>query len=84
MSSMTHESSEVAFVGKVVGAYVMLNKYTEVTETEILAILKHMIKQYARLDGERLGDFVIRAGYISATTDGKAWYEGIGGDGPYR
>jgi sulfite reductase (NADPH) hemoprotein beta-component len=45
-----------------------------------------MIKRYAleRLDGERFGDFVIRAGYISATTDSKAWYEGIGGEGPYR
>jgi sulfite reductase (NADPH) hemoprotein beta-component len=57
-----------------------------VTEPEILAILKPMIKHYAlqRLDGERFGDFVIRAGYISATTEGKAWYEGMGGEGPYR
>jgi sulfite reductase (NADPH) hemoprotein beta-component len=45
-----------------------------------------MIKRYAleRLDGEHFGDFVIRAGYISPVTEGKAWYEGMGGDGPYR
>jgi sulfite reductase (NADPH) hemoprotein beta-component len=57
-----------------------------VTEPEILAILGPMIKRYAleRLDGERFGDFVIRAGYISPTTEGKAWYEGMGGEGPYR
>ncbi|KAH9036346.1 sulfite reductase subunit beta [Lactarius pseudohatsudake] len=90
--------AEVAFVGKAPGAYVMLlgggyygqrlNKiYREsVTEPEILAILKPMIKHYAleRLDGERFGDFVIRAGYISPVTEGKAWYEGMGGEGPYR
>ncbi|KAN0137158.1 hypothetical protein V8E53_005155 [Lactarius tabidus] len=89
--------AEVAFVGKAPGAYMMLlgggyygqrlNKiYREsVTEPEILAILKPMIKHYAlqRLDGECFGDFVIRAGYISATTEGKAWYEGMGGEGPY-
>jgi sulfite reductase (NADPH) hemoprotein beta-component len=57
-----------------------------VTEREILAILKPMIKRYARerLDEERFGDFVIRAGYISAMVSGKSWYEGIGGEGPYR
>jgi sulfite reductase (NADPH) hemoprotein beta-component len=90
--------AEVAFVGKAPGTYLMLlgggyygqrlNKiYREsVTEPEILAILKPMIKHYAleRLDGERFGDFVIRAGYISPTTEGKAWYEGVGGEGPYR
>ncbi|KAI9440511.1 sulfite reductase subunit beta [Lactarius indigo] len=90
--------AEVAFVGKAPGAYMMLlgggyygqrlNKiYREsVTEPEILAILKPMIKHYAleRLDGERFGDFVIRAGYISPVTEGKAWYEGMGGEGPYR
>ncbi|KAH9971667.1 hypothetical protein BGW80DRAFT_1319115 [Lactifluus volemus] len=37
-----------------------------------------MIKRYAleRLDGERFGDFVIRAGYIFGLRRmGKAWYE---------
>ncbi|KAI0255867.1 sulfite reductase subunit beta [Lactifluus subvellereus] len=80
--------AEVAFVGKAPGTYLMLlGIYREsVTEPEILAILGPMIKRYAleRLDGERFGDFVIRAGYISPTTEGKAWYEGMGGEGPYR
>jgi sulfite reductase (NADPH) hemoprotein beta-component len=57
-----------------------------VTEQERLAILKPMIKRYPleRLDGEHIGDFVIRAGYISATTDSQAWDEGIRGEGLYR
>jgi len=90
--------AEVAFVGKAPGSYVMLlgggyygqrlNKiYREtVSEPEILAILGPMIKRYAleRHDGERFGDFVIRAGYISATTSGKEWYEGMGGEGENR
>ncbi|KAG9056579.1 hypothetical protein FS842_010264 [Serendipita sp. 407] len=90
--------AEVAFVGKAPGSYLMLlgggyygqrlNKiYREnVTEPQILAILGPMIKRYAleRQKGERFGDFVIRAGYISATTAGKHWYEGMGGEGEYR
>lgn len=57
-----------------------------VTEPEILAILRPMIAHYARerKSGERFGDFVIRTGYISATTEGKAWYEGMGGLGSHR
>lgn len=57
-----------------------------VTEPEILAILRPMIKRYAleRLEGERFGDFVIRAGYISATTSGKEWYDRAGGEGEHR
>jgi sulfite reductase (NADPH) hemoprotein beta-component len=57
-----------------------------VTEPEILAILKPMIKRYAleRHDGEHFGDFVIRAGYISETTEGKAWYDRMGGEGEHR
>ena len=45
-----------------------------------------MIKRYAleRLDGEHFGDFVIRAGYISPTTSGKEWYDGMGGLGVHR
>ncbi|KAJ7445816.1 hypothetical protein B0H11DRAFT_2086980 [Mycena galericulata] len=90
--------AEVAFVGKAPGTYSMLlgggyhgqrmNKiYREtVTEHEILAILKPMIKRYAleRLEGERFGDFTIRAGYISPTTSGKEWYDGMGGEGVHR
>lgn len=54
-----------------------------VTEPEILAILRPMIKRYAleRFPGERFGDFTIRMGYISATTCGKEWYLGMGGEG---
>ena len=57
-----------------------------VTEREILGILRPMIKRYAleRTDGERFGDFVIRAGYIAPTTSGKAWYDHMGGEGQYR
>ena len=54
-----------------------------VTEPEILAILRPMIKRYAleRLEGERFGDFTIRAGYIAPTTEGKLWYDRSGGEG---
>ncbi|KAG8887561.1 hypothetical protein FRB98_009467 [Tulasnella sp. 332] len=90
--------AEVAFVGKAPGSYLMLlgggyygqrlNKiYREnVTEPEILAILAPMIKRYAleRHDGERFGDFVIRAGYISATKSGKEFYDRMGGEGVHR
>lgn len=45
-----------------------------------------MIKRYAleRLEGERFGDYVIRVGYIAATTEGKAWYEASGGEGEHK
>ncbi|KAJ6618250.1 hypothetical protein B0H10DRAFT_2029965 [Mycena sp. CBHHK59/15] len=90
--------AEVAFVGKAPGTYSMLlgggyygqrmNKiYREtVTELDILAILKPMIKRYAleRLEGERFGDFTIRVGYISPTTSGKEWYDAMGGEGENR
>ena len=33
-----------------------------------------------RREGEHFGDFVIRAGYISATNSGKEWYDGMGGE----
>ena len=56
------------------------------TEPEILAILRPMIKRYAleRLEGERFGDFTIRAGYIAPTTEGRLWYENAGGEGANR
>ncbi|KAI6112729.1 hypothetical protein F5141DRAFT_1026049 [Pisolithus sp. B1] len=90
--------AEVAFVGKAPGSYLMLlgggyygqrlNKiYREsVSEPEILAILRPMIKRYAleRLEGEHFGDFVIRAGYIAPTTEGKNWYDRMGGEGEFR
>ncbi|KAI0343116.1 sulphite reductase hemo protein, beta subunit [Trametopsis cervina] len=90
--------AEVAFVGKAPGSYMMLlgggyhgqrlNKvYRDaVSEPEILAILKPMIKRYAleRLDGEHFGDFVIRAGYIAPTESGKTFWERAGGEGEWR
>jgi sulfite reductase beta subunit-like hemoprotein len=53
-----------------------------ITEPEILATMKPMIKHYTvhRLDGEHFGDFVICAGYISAMTEGKVWYKGMCGN----
>ena len=56
------------------------------TEPEILAILRPMIKHYAleRQEGEHFGDFVIRTGYIAPTTEGKAWYDRMGGEGEHR
>jgi sulfite reductase (NADPH) hemoprotein beta-component len=90
--------AEVAFVGKAPGTYLMLlgggfhgqrlNKiYREaVTEPEILAILGPMIKRYAleRAPDEHFGDWVVRAGYIAPTTEGKAWYDRMGGEGEHR
>ncbi|KAK2465640.1 hypothetical protein APHAL10511_002184 [Amanita phalloides] len=90
--------AEVAFVGKALGTYSMLlgggyygqrlNKIFRetVTEPEILAILRPMIKRYAleRREGERFGDWTIRAGYIAATTEGRAWYDRMGGEGEQR
>jgi len=90
--------AELAFVGKAPGQYAMLlgggyhgqrlNKiYREsVREPEILAILGPMIKRYAleRLEGERFGDFTIRAGYIAATSEGRLWYDRSGGEGEFR
>ncbi|KAG1758179.1 hypothetical protein EDD22DRAFT_981513 [Suillus occidentalis] len=82
--------AEVAFVGKAPVSYSMLlgggyygqrlNKihWETVSDPEIRAILKPMIKRYAleRLEGE--------AGYITQTTSGKEWYDNMGGEGQYR
>jgi sulfite reductase (NADPH) hemoprotein beta-component len=83
--------AEIAFVGKAYGAYNMylgggyhgqrLNKLyrSSIKEEEILTILKPLIKRYAaeRNDGERFGDFVIRAGVIKPTLEGKAFHEDV-------
>lgn len=57
-----------------------------VTEPEILSILTPMIKRYAleRKEGERFGDWTIRAGYIAPTTEGRLWYDRMGGEGEHR
>ena len=54
-----------------------------VTETEILEVLRPMIKRYAlkREVGEHFGDFMIRVGYIALTLSGLTWYDGMGGEG---
>ncbi|KAJ3731719.1 sulfite reductase subunit beta [Lentinula guzmanii] len=81
--------AEIGFVGKAPGAYVMLlgggaygqrlaKVYREsVTEPEILAILKPMIKHYAldRHEGERFGDFVIRKGFVPAVTSSQEYWK---------
>ena len=83
--------AEVAFVGKAYGAYNMylgggyhgqrLNKLyrSSIKEDEILEIMKPLLKQYAleRLEGERFGDFCIRAGIIKATTDGRNFHDNV-------
>ncbi|KAJ3350018.1 hypothetical protein HDU83_009959 [Entophlyctis luteolus] len=81
--------AEIAFIGKAPGTYNMylgggfngerLNKlYKEnVTEPEIIALLTPIIRDYAktRIDGEHFGDFVIRKGYVKATTAGKNFHD---------
>jgi len=83
--------SEIAFVGRAPGKYNLylggghagdrLNKlYREaITREEIVTILKPIIQDYAktREEGEKFGDFVIRAGYISATENGKDFHANL-------
>lgn len=83
--------AEVAFVGKAYGAYNMylgggyhgqrLNKLyrSSIKEEEILTIMKGLLRRYAkeREEGERFGDWTIRAGVIKATTDGRNFHEGV-------
>ncbi|KAL2022613.1 hypothetical protein VTK56DRAFT_4957 [Thermocarpiscus australiensis] len=83
--------AEVAFVGKAYGAYNMylgggyhgqrLNKLyrSSIKEDEILAIMKPLLKRYAteRNEGERFGDWTIRAGIIKETKEGRDFHEGV-------
>jgi len=83
--------AEVAFVGKAYGAYNMylgggyhgqrLNKLyrSSIKEDEILEIMKGLLKRYAaeRNEGERFGDWTIRAGVIKATKEGRDFHEGV-------
>ncbi len=80
--------SEIAFVGRAPGKYNLylggghagdrLNKlYREaIGRDEIISTLKPLIEDYAknRTDNEKFGDFVIRAGYIAATVNGKDFH----------
>ena len=83
--------AEAAFVGKAYGAYNLylgggyhgqrLNKLyrSSIKEDEILEIMKPMIARYAkeRNEGERFGDWTIRAGYIKATREGRDFHEDV-------
>ncbi|KAK4159771.1 hypothetical protein QBC43DRAFT_361076 [Cladorrhinum sp. PSN259] len=83
--------AEVAFVGKAYGAYNMylgggyhgqrLNKLyrSSIKEDEILEIMRELLSRYAkeREEGERFGDWTIRAGIIKATTDGQNFHDGV-------
>ncbi|MES1942737.1 sulfite reductase subunit beta [Salinisphaera sp. PC39] len=83
---------EIAFTGKAPGKYNVylgasftgdrLNKlYREnIDEDEILAELTPMIHRYAeeREDGERFGDFVVRAGIVKATREGRDFHDDVG------
>ncbi len=83
--------AEIGFVGRSPGKYNVylgggfhgqrLNKlYREsVAGEDIKALLSPIIKDYAksRTEGERFGDFVIRAGYVKATTAGNNFHANI-------
>lgn len=84
-----HVLGEIAFIGKSLGKYNMylggafdgsrLGKlYREnIGEGEILQELRLLLSRYAqeRKDGERFGDFVIRAGIVKETTDGTHFHD---------
>ncbi|MGJ8677097.1 MAG: NADPH-dependent assimilatory sulfite reductase hemoprotein subunit [Akkermansiaceae bacterium] len=84
--------AEIGFVGRAPGKYNVylgggfhgerLNKlYKEaVPGGEIKALLAPIIAEYAksRNEGEHFGDFVIRAGYVNATTAGNNFHANIG------
>lgn len=84
-----HALGEIGFVGKAPGKYNMylgaafdgsrLSKmYREnISEEEILNELRTILPRYAkeREEGERFGDFVIRAGIIKETTDGTNFHD---------
>lgn len=84
---------EIGLVGKVPGKYNLylgagfdgerLNKLyrTSVTHQEIIDELKPILLDYAkeREAGERFGDFVIRRGYVKATTAGNKFHADVAG-----
>lgn len=84
-----HVLGEIAFIGKSVGKYNMylgaafdgsrLGKlYREnIGEKEILSELRMLLSRYAkeRFDGERFGDFVIRARIVKEVTDGTNFHD---------
>ena len=84
--------AEIGLVGRTPGVYNLylgaafdgsrLSKLyaKDVKEPEILAELSPMFSAYAktRTKGERFGDFVIRAGYVKATTAGNQFHADLG------
>ncbi|MGL4395092.1 MAG: NADPH-dependent assimilatory sulfite reductase hemoprotein subunit [Hyphomicrobium sp.] len=83
--------AEIGFVGRNPGLYNLylgaafdgsrLSKLyaQDVGEARIIEILEPMLLRYAkeRHEGERFGDFVIRAGYVAATTAGNQFHADI-------
>lgn len=83
--------AEIAFVGRNPGLYNLylgaafngerLNKLyaQDVGKAKIVELLDPIFAAYAktRQDGERFGDFVIRAGYVKATTAGNQFHSDI-------
>jgi len=82
---------EIGFVGRAPGKYNIylgaafdgsrLNKLYKpsVKSEEIVNELAPIIRRYAteRQEGERFGDFTIRAGYVKPTTEGRLFHEEI-------
>jgi len=82
---------EIGFVGRAPGKYNIylgaafdgsrLNKLYKpsVKSEDIVTELAPIIRRYAteRQEGERFGDFTIRAGYVRATTEGRLFHEEI-------
>jgi sulfite reductase (NADPH) hemoprotein beta-component len=80
--------AEIAFVGKSLGKYNVylgggfagerLNKLyrSSLSEPEILAELTPILRRYAaeRREGERFGDFAIRAGYVDEVKAGREFH----------
>lgn len=83
--------AEIGLVGRNPGLYNLylgaafdgtrLNKLfaQDVKEAQILGLLEPMLMRYAkeRKEGERFGDFVIRAGYVRATTAGNRFHADV-------
>ncbi len=83
--------AEIGLVGRGPGTYNLylgaafdgsrLNKLVarDVKQEEILGILEPMLLAYAneRRGGERFGDFVIRSGYVKATTAGRHFHDDV-------
>ncbi|ORY78184.1 beta subunit of assimilatory sulfite reductase [Protomyces lactucae-debilis] len=83
--------AEIALVGKAFNTYNLylgggyhgqrLNKLykASIQESEILDILRPMLKEFAlkKKEGQHFGDFVIERGYIVATREGKDFHDDV-------